>query len=910
MNELTLNVSSLGDKRLKSISENYETLKANARSRFELTKKSRPELIGNFEDISWRYRGQTIWFNSQSKETKRETDRANWPEEIVELTKAFVVNNLYKTRVRKEPLSAARVLAYRKITPYLMDLGIESLDDINSESYEEACCHIISISKSPRGPINDLNYFIEFLGDAHVLKSFIDLRSPIKDPRVKEKNGTEAKPQRMPLPELIRALISLKWAVEEQFDGSDRMISDLLCIYTQSFAYALGLRAGEILRIPEDCLFWDGPDLRCRVWTEKGHQARAPYVPSVWRELLIQTVDRIKDLTETYRTRARELEEKHTLEEVSTRIKAWQSAREQDAKNLEEELNQFLIAKRQEAKKSWELKRTVEPDDLYPMSELQHILPISPSHNQGVGNIAQTYVDWGFEFTTKPLFEGGRRQSYFATGQQIIDFTNEHIERRANFITEKEFMSILHGREVHRQNSGDKSISVLTSPALGKAASCYTFSPDTYTGQGRAPAIMSKEAALNKLRDYALGGYDLYDRIDVFSFNALFPEIPFINQAKASKDGSSSSVQNRNPLLKLSDKQKIYVKVTTEDSHVRYTVSTGYLIDINSINSMLFETYVNDNLAIEKEIWEQDNADRKEEAKFTGTEVAISSRSFSVSQRVSEFLFLRCRTMSRSSNSLVPQILSYDALHFAMQGNDRVESMFERYEVDVSEKVRKSWASHQGRHWKTTSMLRAGLEAEIVNRYMGREASQLASYDHNTGTERAKIIGEAMQDEQTRYLGSIPNTVRRMQAEQVPEEQIDEYLNDSMQSVQHTPCGLCVGSLHLNPCNFNMSCLVGNEGNGCSRYIFDTKDAAMRATLANEKDKSEKELLRLLDVFDAGNSAAEVHILRHAKIVENTTKVLDAADRFLAAPTKNTTEIAPFEDDGSLPDDCPIGCGD
>ncbi|GGB87443.1 hypothetical protein GCM10011352_11740 [Marinobacterium zhoushanense] len=902
---LSTNVIAFGDKRLRSIQENYERLIQRAREQFPLVQKSNPYLIADYEDTSWRYRGETVWFNTLPKGRRANQYRIDWPAEISELVKAFIIDKLFRSRTRKEPLSATRLLALRNFAPTMIESGVTGLDQINAESYDMAFNAALETSKDPTSLIQDLNLFIEFLCDAHVLRSVIDLRSPIKDQRVKEKVGPKAKTSKMPLPELIRAIIALRWKVEESFDGSDRMISDMLCVYTQVFAYALGLRAGEILRIPEECLFWDGPDLRCRVYTEKGQQARAPYVPTIWRELVIEIVDRIKNLTKAYRERARELEKHHRLSEVEERINKWRQARESDAQALLQELDDFLLEKRTEATNAWALRRAINPETEYSLDEVQGILPIS-SDAKATPSKVQNYRNWELNLTVVPI--DPKRNSYTISGQSICIFINEQIERRASHIIENEFLSILHARDVHREISGDKTISSLTKTADGSSATCYTFNPTKFAGKGRAPAVMSRDDAAAKLRDYALGGFDPYTNIDLYSFNELFPEIPLL--FSSTKSGSLKSFQDRNPLFKINNKQKIYAKVKTEDSHIRYSVNEGFTIDIESIHSMLIETFTSTNLALEKEIWEQDKKDQEEEAKFTGTAVTISSKAFSVEQNVSDFLFLRCRIVSGNANSLVPEILSYQALRYAMQGNDRMESMFERYDVNVSEKIRKSWSSHQGRHWKTTSMLRAGLEAEVVNRYMGREASQLDHYDHNTGIERAKILGEAMQENQTRFLGAIPQTVRRMQHENIPVKEIDEYLDETLQTAQFTPCGMCVGSLNLNPCEFNMGCLVGNDGNGCSRYIFDTQDAIMRATLANERDKSEREISRLLDVLDAGNSAAEKHILRHATLVENISKVFDLSDRLLANNSQKSTEIAPFEEDGSLPEDCPFGCGD
>ncbi|MCQ6463580.1 hypothetical protein NPN16_24750, partial [Vibrio parahaemolyticus] len=62
------------------------------------------------------------------------------------------------------------------------------------------------------------------------------------------------KKKKMPLPELVKAIIHLKWALDDSFDGSTNSVNDKLCILTQFFKYVLGLRLGETIRLPIDPL--------------------------------------------------------------------------------------------------------------------------------------------------------------------------------------------------------------------------------------------------------------------------------------------------------------------------------------------------------------------------------------------------------------------------------------------------------------------------------------------------------------------------------------------------------------------------------------------------------------------------------------------------------------------------------
>lgn len=214
-----------------------------------------------------------------------------------------------------------------------------------------------------------------------------------------------------------------------------------------------------------------------------------------------------------------------------------------------------------------------------------------------------------------------------------------------------------------------------------------------------------------------------------------------------------------------------------------------------------------------------------------------------------------------------------------------------------------------GRHWKTTSLFRAGLPSLVVNKWMGRTDNQGENYDHNTGTERASKISEAMLDDTNRFLGKVPEKIREWKANEIPVEDISAHLSRSFMSIQYSPLGYCTRDLHLRPCEYNLMCLTGNVGKGCIYYIFDLLDPAQREKVKAEHDKSSIELGRLFKVLEQGVIAAEMHIEHHIMIVKNTEAILRQADIILEQPQLNgRADFRPFELEGSYPDDCPFQC--
>lgn len=900
------NLINLNDKRHRSIEANYQMLCDQARARF-------PELRAfggqEYDSKVWRYLGENLYFSTPEK-----SGRADWPIEVEETIKLHISAHLWDSRVRTTPLSFSRMKSFREIGPFLIKAGMNRLEDLTYDLYHAAYQMILEHYARPVSHLQELNSYIKFLQGEFLLSSTIDTISPSKNKEVQQKQGLPALQEKMPIPELVRAVIQLKWKVKEQFDRTPndyRLVSDLLSVYTQAFQYGLGLRIGEVLRLPHDCIQEFNGELFCKAWTEKGMTPHSRYIPKIWRPLLTEIVEDILEVTGKYRRYASELEESKKVSIVTDRLEKFKAQRKAEANALIDELEDFLVLRNDEAKAAWGLKQPIDPTREYSLDELTEILPIS-STAKSTPDKVKAYKKWGLKLIITPI--DARRKSYSVGGQSILDFIANQLELRATSITEQEFLTILHGRDVHRQNSGDKTISELTKEAEGSTATCYTFNPSEFKGKGRAPATMSIEDAKAKLTSYAHGSYDIETHIDVLTFREIFPELVLMSS------NSDTDFKDLNKNFEISKKQKITVKVKTEDQYVRYSVSSAYTINQDSIHDYIYNRFTDNNFTLEKELYEADlqdaNDDLIAEAKEKGFEakaLTIQSKSFKVEQKVSEHLFLRPEITSGGAepNPLIPEILGYHAVKYFFTGNDRYESAFIRYEVNSPSHVTETWQSHKGRHWRTTSLFRAGVSEAIINRWMGREELQGRHYDHNTGSERAKAVGQLMLEDQNRFVGDIPQKIRQFQQDEIPVENIEEYLDSTLQTVQYTPLGYCVRSLNLNPCEMNMKCLVGADGKGCKHFIFDLKDEYQREALIAERDKTAAELGRLIDVYESGVKAAKVHIDRHLVIYKNADQTLTTADNLLGTSfAEGKQEFMPFHKDGSYPDDCPFQCGD
>ena len=889
------------DKRTLSAVDNLARIETLAQNRFsDLSYFNGQEYTNNV----WQYRGQNVHFIDCSTEGTNNTF-------IAKITKSFVLSVLWKNRMRIEPLSHSRVRHLAGIWTELQKADLNTLTALTPQKYLEILNNIIESNKGVEGRINILNSLINHLEKEHVLVVRIDtIKAPRRITNDDESEQFKALESRMPKPELIRGIIELKNKVEAEFDNSDDSINDLLSVYTQAFQYGLGLRVGEVLRLSKDCLFEHEGKLLCRVWREKGAEPIPTYVLGDWRELILDVHTKIIEITKDIRPYASEIEETGTSSYVTSALKAYSDYRKTNANELIGELNIFLKEKEIQALRSWELKVKVKSTHEYKLAELSNILPIS-STAKNTPDKVKAYRKWGLSLNVTPI--DAKKNSYTVIGQSILDFVNWQVNLRSNFITEQEFLTILHGRQVTRQQGRDKDIFNLVSQLEGSTATCYTFNPQSFNGKGRAPTAMSKEQAGNALKKYAYGFLDK-DEISVTDLHRFIPDIPWSTKY--------SDLQKANPDLVISGQKKIATKVdlvNNPNSPVRYSITTGSAIKTDSISKFFLTRYFESNHAIINQL----NDVEKEEqlAMLRGSETNgqelkllssdISSQSFKVKQKISDYLFIRPMKVSSSKRSqrYIPEVLSYKSLSYFFKGNDRYPSAFHRFNVNGADDLYAGWQSHQGRHWRTTSLFRSGAQKSLVNKLMGRKNDQGKHYDHNTGTERAKIIGQSMDKQPGRFLGKLPSQIGLLKERGAKQQIIDDVLNKNLQTVSYTPQGMCTQSLELNPCQYHLRCLIGNDGSGCKYLIIDLEDPTAIPIIKDLKDKTEHEIIRLVNLKDeTGNIAIDQHLKHQIKVHDNAKTVIELSER-LTHTGKPDLELLPFEKDGSYPDDCPFQCG-
>ncbi|ELL0571684.1 hypothetical protein Q6U63_000971 [Vibrio fluvialis] len=862
---------------------------AQSLSELELQAKERfaslPLIVGcDWENDSWSYLklSQKVHFKMLGGEPL--------PKELITLSKVFLVNILWNQRLRAEPYSFSHIRTSIEPIKIWAEMGFKLLSDINQEAYDALIVYLGERYAEPATNGVGLNRVINYLNDYHLLSANIDTVNIRKAfGNTDEFGRVQAKKDKMPLPELVKAVIHLKWAVDERFDGSTKAINDKLCILTQVFQYGLGLRLGEVLRLPLNPLIEIDGEVFCLVWTEKGSEPMARYVPTIWRKPFKDAVDEIHKLTKVYRDTAIQFEQSRALSFFDERFDVYVKKKESSFEKKVRQLDELLLSKKLDAEKLWQLKIKISNDERFELKELASILPIS-SGAKNATSLLNYYINMGFKVVSESL--GTFKNNHYVTGEAITKVIDEIVSVRATHVTVLELLKILNICSTKGENNRSKDTFIRE-----KVITLYgnyialTYANDVKLGKGPKVAVISREDAIDIIRAYTLGGYDHHKQIPLKELESILPE--FFNQNTA----------GRTYLQKLGSNEKVTFYVASIGKR-EFIKTKGYLADFDKVKNYFQAQYERMNLDVERELIEESIHE------YELADIEISSKSFSIRQKPSEHLFLRAGMNGGQFYEHLPQILGYRAVTYFFGGNHRQDSAFVRYEIDVEPHIADSWQSHKGRHWQTTSLFRAGLAELVVNKWMGRTTGQGENYDHNTGRERAKVVGDAMLNDSERFLGDVPDKVRMWKQQEIPTSSLPEHLTSTLQSIQYGPLGYCTRPLYLKPCEFNLKCLTGNEGKGCKHYIYDLHDPSHREKITVERDRSSQELSRLFEVYEKGVEAAKMHIEHHMVILRNTTSILDKAEIILnESQLDKFQDFMPFKKDGSFPDDCPFQCG-
>lgn len=866
---------------------NLRRLAAKAKSRF-----SKLSIFSgsSWEDEIWLYRGK-------EKLNLLVGEGAN--EELSLLNKVFVVNYLWDRRANQRQVSAARARDLVFALRFLAREGVCTLLDLNQEYYARAFAFIKCNYKFPEGNCRVLNIFVRFLFESGLSPQKFDLIGTAGlEPR--DQYGRVAIESKLPLPDLVKAIISLRWAIQDRWDGSLRAQIDLLAVLTQVFQYGLGLRMGEVLRLPKDCLILVSGEMYCRVWTEKGAEPIARYVPTIWRSALSDAVDRINSICQPYRVRAASIEDGSFAKELDDRFQERVISVNSNIQSALERLHRKIDSNVSEVKHRLQPIKFVPDGELIELKRLGEYLPATTT-SRDASSLLKFYKKNGFNVISKPL--GKVKCAHYVLGKDLNSRLQQLVKLRSNVLFYDEFFEILHGRKPSLARSKDR-VAFEGKLKFKVLPSIVAFA---WTGEFHQNSLrtvyIDYADALAVLRTIAGGGYDAATYIPLLDAEQLYPE--FFNQKTMTYiSGGSSGFFS---FLKISKTRLNFYRLSSSSFKLNYLQASGFLIEQSSIKDAVVNTFVSINARVSSEQIEVIKED------FLAEGVEISSAAFGVHQKVSDYLFVVPGNQGSVYNEHLPSLFGYRAVLHALKPRILDRSAFIRYGVTNDNTLIKSFQTHKARHWQTNSLFRAGLAASIVNKWMGRTDSQGDHYDHQTPRERAAKVGELMLSEQSRFIGDLASRIKIWTTQNIPEDSLQAHLNNMLQTVHYGPLGHCLRDINLKPCEFHLKCLTGNSGKGCREFIVDLSDPIQIKQIEAERSRAENELARLFEVLNRPGvpvESVEMHIEHQMTVFRNACYILERSEVVLTSlQVKQSHDYQPFLHEGSIPSDCVFQCG-
>ncbi|MDQ2077471.1 hypothetical protein [Marinimicrobium sp. ABcell2] len=869
--------------------------------RFEELKKFK--LFRNdteWEDESWYYQA-----NGGASIALCKSDKERDAPELISSLKTYLTYYIFDRRLKGSlPTISNHAYGFRVI---IQRTGIKTLNDLNQDVYNAFLSSMDHIAtRSQAGAITSANAVIRWLQERDLLTTLIDLARPpslSQLPAIREK---------MPSRDLVQAILDAKWKVAETENDSMFWEYDMISVLAQSLQYGLGLRIGEVLRLPSDPIKYADGKMYFVAWTEKGTAPLARYVPTEWREVFEHTISEIKRITEPYRKRAKELEDFGRLSEVEKRLKDFHDEKQRDKERKLAKLEELLTEKRRQAEVDWStnMRDVIDPDRYYSVSETRDLMPIQVTSDSYANRLAKRcFESAGLTFQEDPT-DTSRWTRYRIKGSAIQDCITQHIAFRSTNLIDLEMLEIIHERKFTWESKENSELSKrLIKGSSGGSFRTFTMRGATnFNKRGCNRATLTKKSAIEIIELTCGGGFDTSKWIDIPTFARMFDDDFYTAGSLAIMAGPNNRGRIPEGLVITDRKVDYWSKTSKDRSGIwRYMKCRGYLIEQESIHNFILARFKRINLNIEQEIHSEPlDLDESRNAELA---VVIDSESFRIKQKVSDYLMLAGLKNNNGGQKLIPSIISYSSIHYSFKGGGRsnIDGLFQRYDVSNDVSLTKEFQTHKGRHWKTTSLFRSGASGEVVNLWMGRDPSQGSQYDHNTDHDRAKKIKEAMKNDSHRFVGHIASKLRQLEEHDAQEDLIDDYLDSEIHVVQHSPTGMCTRELAIKPCDITMRCLNGKDGKGCKNFMFDLADIGQVERLTAWLDQEQREVTRLESLREKGYAGAQMHLdakvpaLKNAKIVLQAHKVKSEMLE---------TEIRPFRIDGSDPSDCPFECGE
>ncbi|MEQ5807963.1 hypothetical protein J3369_11160 [Alteromonas sp. NFXS44] len=322
-------MSTITTLRSKRLSRQHEQLQERV---LELKQLALPEfdalvkvgkIKGTWDDKAWVYRNRTIYFTRPYTESGELVTSTTPEENKVPIegiwADVYRLYILHKIKGHKgEPKSISWHMSQTVWLGEFYHYDTSSLLALNQDRLN-AVIPLLEAHFIRRGPFERYKTIVSFV------KKFIVVNKLCRTfaPKVKMKNPALEKSKALPkkFNEKIDSYIGI---IKQRFDEDKRRLAqgklakypepkpyyDELRLLAMPFFLALGLRVGELCRLHKDCIGYDETNDKwfLRVLTEKGKLANARPLPRKWQNVLIQSHKRILEITEQFRSFAKDVE--------------------------------------------------------------------------------------------------------------------------------------------------------------------------------------------------------------------------------------------------------------------------------------------------------------------------------------------------------------------------------------------------------------------------------------------------------------------------------------------------------------------------------------------------------------------------------------------------------------------------
>tara|TARA_B100000519_G_C14259952_1_gene447169 strand:- start:4432 stop:6672 length:2241 start_codon:yes stop_codon:yes gene_type:complete len=318
------------EKQYSQLFERVSELKSSAQPEFNALVSS-GKIIGKWEDIAWTYRSRTIYFtrpvdgdgNQVTGKTPAENKvaiRGIWAD-------VYRLYILHKIKGHNgSPKSISGLVSQISWLGEYYQYEVASLQELNQDKLD-ALIPLLEANFQKRGPFERYKTIVSFVKKfliPHKLCRSFSANVKMINPAVARKDPTSEEAEQARRDKFNENIDAYIGTIKQRFDEDVRRLErgelakfpepkpyyDELRLLAMPFFLALGLRIGEVCRLHKDCIGYDEQSEKwfLRVLTEKGELTNARPVPRRWQNVIIQSHERILEITKPFRAFAKDVE--------------------------------------------------------------------------------------------------------------------------------------------------------------------------------------------------------------------------------------------------------------------------------------------------------------------------------------------------------------------------------------------------------------------------------------------------------------------------------------------------------------------------------------------------------------------------------------------------------------------------